>query len=223
MVRMANTDRVSGEATEKMAKSVGNVVDIKAAVEKFGADAIRMWLLQSHYSQPIDYSEAILSEKKRSWERLLRFYAQVQDATSSSRFSDELAEELTVRFDKAMRDDLNTPEAIAAAFDVTGRAGRAVSDGAERTEFGSLATALGDLLGTLGFDLSAESGMEYDGVRVQGRDALEVGEDILRLAVERRNAREARDFATSDRLRDRLAASGWAVEDTSEGPVLRRR
>lgn len=223
MVRMSNTGKDSGEASEKMAKSVGNVVDIKAAVQKFGADAIRMWLLQSHYSQPIDYSEAILSEKKRSWERLLRFYAQVREATLFSRLSDRLAGELTARFDKAMHDDLNTPEAIAAAFDVAGRAGRAISNGADRTEFGSLKTALGDLLETLGFDLSAEAGMEYNGVRVQGSDALEVDKDVLKLAVERRNAREAKDFATSDRLRDKLAASGWTVEDTAEGPVLRRR
>jgi cysteinyl-tRNA synthetase len=56
----------------KMAKSLGNVLDVERAVELHGRDAVRMWILQSHYSQPIDYSEEILDEKRRSNERLIR-------------------------------------------------------------------------------------------------------------------------------------------------------
>lgn len=221
MVRMTGTGGADGESSEKMAKSVGNVVDIKDAVHEFGADAIRMWLLQSHYSQPIDFSEAILSEKKRSWERLLRFYGQVYGATGSSETSDELAGELTARFDGAMRDDLNTPEVVAAVFEVAGRAGKYISGGSRVDEFASLRDALGDVLGTLGFDLTVESETEINGVKV--RHPAEVDEGAISLAAERQAARNSRDFATSDRLRDELVASGWMVEDTSEGPVLRRR
>src|SRR5918997_1638874 len=74
----------------KMAKSVGNILDVKNAVELYGKDALRMWLLQSHYSQPIDYSEEILEEKKRSYERLQRAYSLISDSTSSSKLDKRL-------------------------------------------------------------------------------------------------------------------------------------
>src|SRR5215213_4425077 len=110
----------------KMAKSLGNILDVKRAVELHGRNAIRMWLLQSHYSQPIDYSGEILEEKRRSFERLQNLYKKLSDGTSSSELSDGLAADLTERFDAAMRDDLNSPEAIAAFFEVAGRAGREI-------------------------------------------------------------------------------------------------
>src|SRR5919202_294644 len=107
---------VAGQISNKMAKSLGNILDVEKAIELHGPNTLRMWLLQSHYSQPVDYSEEILEEKKRSYERLLRLYRQISGSESSSGLSDRLAAELKERFDRAMRDDFNTPEAIAALF-----------------------------------------------------------------------------------------------------------
>src|ERR671911_3190236 len=130
-------------ASDKMAKSVGNILDVEAAVERHGRNAIRMWLPQSHYSQPIDCYEEILGEKRRSYERLMRLYRQISGSGISSTVSAELAAELRERFDAAMRDDFNTPEAVAAVFDVTGRAGQEISARTEAAgEFSSLAEAL---------------------------------------------------------------------------------
>src|ERR671932_390390 len=111
----------------KMAKSLGNILDVERAVNLHGRNAVRMWLLQSHYSQPVDYSEEILEEKKHSYERLMRLYRQISGSEGSSKLSDELADELRARFDAAMSDDLNPPEAIAAVFEVAGRAGQKIS------------------------------------------------------------------------------------------------
>ncbi len=220
MVRM-----ISGEANEKMAKSVGNVVDIPDVVEKFGADAIRMWLLQSHYGGPVDFSEEILAEKRRSYERLVRFYGQISPSKISSEDSARLATELLEKFDVAMRDDFNTPGAIAAVFEAVGEAGSIISANPEAAgEFASLADAMEEVLGILGFELSAapEGRMaEVDGVPV--RYSGEAGEDILRLVAGREKARKERDFAAADELRDEIEAGGWAVEDTPEGPILMRR
>src|ERR671917_2172105 len=128
---------------DKMAKSLGNILDVRRAVELHGSNAVRMWLLQSHYPQPIDYSEEILEEKKRSYERLMRLYRQISGSERSSKLSDELADELRERFDAAMRDDLNTPEAIAAVFDAASRAGQEISNRPEAAgEFSSLAEVL---------------------------------------------------------------------------------
>ena len=208
--------------SDKMAKSVGNVLDVERAVDLHGPNAIRMWLVQSHYSQPIEYSEEILEEKRRSYERLQNLYKQVSDPTSSSELSDGLAAELRDRFDAAMEDDLNTPEAIAALFEVAGRAGREISARPEAAgEFGSLAGAIEEVMTIFGFDLAREQATEVEGVRIRYSEKPE--EEVLQQMAARERARREKDWATADRLRDELHAEGWAAEDTSEGPILRRR
>src|ERR671916_632 len=167
---------------DKMAKSLGNILDVRRAVEIHGPNAVRMWLLQSHYSQPVDYSEEILEEKRRS---------------------DERPSELRERFDAAMQDDLNTPEAIAAVFDAASRAGQEISTHPEAAgEFSSLAEVLRDVLTIFGFDLAKESAADVDGVRVRYSEEPEEG--VLRRVAERERARRERDWATADRMRDEL-------------------
>jgi cysteinyl-tRNA synthetase len=207
---------------DKMAKSIGNVVDVVEAVERHGSNAIRMWFLQSHYSQPIDYSDEILEEKRRSYERLMRLYRQISGSKGSSDLSDKLATELMERFDAAMRDDLNTPEAIAALFEVAGRAGQEISTRPEAAgQFSSLSEALREVLTIFGFDLAEELAADVDGVRV--RYSEEPGESVLRLVAARELARREKDWPVADRLRNVIGAEGWAVEDTPEGPNLSRR
>jgi cysteinyl-tRNA synthetase len=208
-------------ASDKMAKSLGNILDVKRAVEFHGRNAVRMWLLQSHYSQPIDYSEEILEEKRRSYERLMRQYRQISSSEGSSQLSDELASDLRERIHAAMRDDLNTPEAIAAVFDAASRAGQEISNRPEAAgEFSSLAQALRDVLTLFGFDLAEEIIADVAGVRV--RYSEEPGEGILRRVADREQARREKDWSLADRIRDELHAEGWAIEDTSEGPILSR-
>ncbi len=209
--------------TDKMAKSIGNILDVEAAVERHGRNAVRMWFLQSHYSQPIDYSEKILDEKRRSYERLMRLYRQLSGSRTSSGISDELAFWLRERYDAAMRDDLNTPEVIAALFEVAGRAGQEISVRPEAApEFASLAEAVREVLTTFGFDLAEELVAEVDGVSVRFA-GVEPGEIVLRRVAKRELARRGKDWHLADRLRDELDAEGWAVEDTPEGPILARR
>src|ERR671911_1826511 len=207
---------------DKMAKSIGNIVDVAEAVERYDRNAIRMWFLQSHYSQPIDYSEEILEEKHRSYERLMRLYRQISGSEHSSELSDKLAIELRERFDAAMRDDLTTPEAIAAVFEVAGRAGQEISARPEAArEFSSLSEALQEVLTIFGFDLAEELTADVDGVRV--RYSEEPGDSVLRLVAARELARRGKNWPVADRLRAELGAEGWAVEDTAEGPILTRR
>jgi cysteinyl-tRNA synthetase len=209
-------------ANDKMAKSVGNVLDVKRAVNLHGPNAIRMWLLQSHYSQPIEYSEEILEEKRRSYERLMRLYLQISGSQSSSELSDTMAASLRESFDAAIQDDLNTPEAIATLFEVAGRAGREISTRpAAADEFGSLAEAIGEVMTIFGFDLAQELSTQVGDVRI--RYSEEPGAEILERVAAREKARLEKDWATADRLRDELHSHGWAVEDTSEGPILGRR
>ncbi|MBA2344198.1 MAG: cysteine--tRNA ligase [Rubrobacter sp.] len=206
---------------DKMSKSLGNILDAKEAVELHGRNAVRMWFLQSHYSQPIDYSGEILEEKRRSFERLLRLYRQISGSKASSDLSDELAARLRENVEVAMDHDFDTPEAIAAIFDVARRAGREISALPDAAgEFASLRDAMGGLLTIFGFELSEEIAAEVDGVRI--RYEGEPDGEILSRVAERERARREKDWPVADRLRDELGAGGWTVEDTPEGPILNR-
>src|SRR5215203_801162 len=210
-------------ASDKMAKSVGNILDVGAAVERHGRNAIRMWILQSHYSQPIDYSEEILDEKRRSYERLMRLYRQISDSETSSDLSDELTAQLRERFDAAMQDDLNTPEAVAAIFEVAGRAGREISDRpAAAGEFSSLAGTLREVLSIFAFGLAEEIIEDAGGVRIRrevtdtigvtdsvGVRHFSVPDEVMEKARRRDEARLNKDWASADQLRDELNAEGW--------------
>src|SRR5215208_4783904 len=209
-------------ASGKMAKSVGNVLDVERAVNLHGRNAVRMWLLQSHYSQPIEYSEEILEEKRRSYERLVRLYLQISGPQSSSEQSDTMAAELREGVDAAMHDDLNTPEAIAMLFEVAGRTGREISARPEVAgECASLAEAMKEVMTIFGFDLAQEKSTGVEGVHI--RYSEEPGAEVLKRVATRERARREKDWASADRLRGELHDDGWAVEDTSEGPILSRR
>jgi cysteinyl-tRNA synthetase len=111
---------------------------------------------------------------------------------------------------------------MAALFEVAGRAGREISDRPVAAgEFGSLAEAMEEVMTIFGFDLARELATEVNGVRV--RYSEDPGEEVLERVAAREKARREKDWPTADRLREELHADGWAVEDTSEGPILRHR
>src|SRR5829696_8090689 len=236
----------------KMAKSVGNILDVKEAVELYGKNALRMWFLQSHYSHPIDYSEEILEEKGRSYERLENLYARIADSTSSSELDKELATALRERFDTAMRDDFNTPEAVAALFEAARQAGQEIAARPEAArEFAGLKGALEEILTILGFDLAEGRNRTVRlpplelkgelGATASFTGHLTVGSEITirwraeeptdkeppqpvqDKARERERARREKNWLVADRLRDELWEEGYFVEDTPEGPVLSSR
>ena len=203
-------------ASEKMAKSVGNVLDVERAVDLHGRNAVRMWLLQSHYSQPIEFSEEILEEKRRSYERLIRLYLQISGSQSSSGLSDTMAADLRESVETAMQDDLNTPEALATLFEVAGRAGREISTRPEAVgEFGSLAEAIEEVMTIFGFDLEEEIEDEVDGIRIRRSIDVDLDQDLGKKVARRTRARQERDWETADKLREELEAAGWGVEDNA--------
>jgi cysteinyl-tRNA synthetase len=133
-----------------------------------------------------------------------------------------MAAALRESVEAAMQDDLNTPEAIATLFEVAGRAGREISTRPEAAgEFGSLAEAIEEVMTIFGFDLAQELSTGVQGVHI--RYSEEPGAEVLKRVATRERARLKKDWATADLLRDDLHADGWAVEDTSEGPILSRR
>ena len=184
---------------EKMAKSVGNIFLLHEALEQAGRDALIMYFVSGHYRQPIAYSQDALSEAAASVERI-RDFARRLDPDSPADGIEAFAE----RFFAALADDFNTPAARAALFDWIAEGNRRL-DAGEKLGVGALA----EMLQVLALDNLLETEDEADAEAEQ-------------LLTEREEARAARDFATADAKRDELAARGWTVRDTPDGPKLVR-
>ena len=184
---------------EKMAKSVGNIRLLHGALDEFGRDSVVMYLVAGHYRQPLAFSPEALAEAGRSVERVRDFCRRLDPGAGEPAAIEPFAE----RFFDALADDFNTPAARAALFDWIAEGNRALEAG-DPLGVGRLR----DMLWALGF----ESLLEPDDERPD--------DEAERLLAERESARAERDFATADARRAELAARGWQVRDTPEGPRL---
>jgi cysteinyl-tRNA synthetase len=192
---------------EKMAKSVGNIRLLGDALDEYGRDALIMYFLSGHYRQPLAFSAAQLEQAQAAVKRIVNFIRQLeQNPESGSGEPDPVVGSVRKAFFEALRDDFNTPQALAALFELVSQGNRRLESG---TAFPGATDALAEMLTVIGLDslLAAEAPAD---------------EEAEALAQERERAREERDFARADQLRDRLAQLGYEVRDTSDGPVLVR-
>ena len=186
-------------AEEKMSKSLGNIFQLSEAIDGFGGEAVVAYLSSGHYRQPIEFSERALTESQARVERLRNFLE--QPAVEGA--ADELVSARREDFLAALADDFNTPRAWAALFEIVAEGNRRPLAGAR--------DALVELLPLLGLDSLLAPADEA------------AGPEAAALLRERQRARQERDFARADELRERLAELGWDVRDTPEGARLRRR
>lgn len=210
---------------EKMSKSTGKLVGIGDVLAKYSADAVRLWVLSSHYRSPITYSEENLEAVEKGVERL-RTSASIETAKSADRAID--SRPYRERFIEAMDDDFNTPQAIATLFDLAREINRGRD---EAMDIGEAQRTLKELAGVLGLtlrskpahyeiemkaliDLAAECDVD---VR-ETRDAISV---IELLARKREELRKAKQWQAADKIRSELRQLGVMLEDTPQGTVWR--
>ena len=195
---------------EKMSKSLGNFFTLRSVLEHYPAEAVRCFMLSSHYRSPLNYSEDHLRQAAASVRRLYTALRGL-DATQ-----DPPVEAWCARFRAAMDDDFNTPEAVSVLFDLAHEINRERERDPARAR--SLAGALRHLGGVLGL-LGAEPDAWLQGSSSgAGTDDAEI-EAIIAMRTE---ARDRRDWAEADRLRDQLTAAGIVLEDGAAGTVWRR-
>jgi cysteinyl-tRNA synthetase len=188
-----------------MAKSVGNVMQLADALDRFGRDALLLFFLGGHYRQPLAFSEERMEEAGQAVRRLVEFdrlLARAGDLAAGEAGTEVAA--LRAEFLAALRDDFNTPQALAAVFKLVSEGNRRLAGG---EPLAGAAAAFAEMLGVLGLETIQDRGEEVD-------------EEALRLLGEREDARRARDFDRADAVREELLARGWVVRDTPEGPVL---
>lgn len=198
---------------EKMSKSLGNFFTIRDVLKKYHPEVIRFFLISSHYRSPIGYSEESL---KIAVTGLSRLYTALRDVDISG-VSCEEGSEYFERYNKAMNDDFNTPEAVAVLFELVKEINQLKSSDAVRA--GKLAVqliALGNALGLL--QESPESFVQYS---VGGRNEV-LSAEIDALIVQRKLARESKDWALADKVRDELNEKKVVVEDRPDGSTVWR-
>ncbi|KFZ38076.1 hypothetical protein HR45_06100 [Shewanella mangrovi] len=195
---------------EKMSKSLGNFFTIRDVLAHYDAETVRYFLLSGHYRSQLNYSEDNLKQARASLERM---YTALKDLDLTVAAAD--ASEYVARFNTAMDDDFNTPEAYSVLFDMVREINRL--KGTDVAAASALAVAMKQLADVLGI-LSSTPEAFFQGES----DDDEVAE-IEALIVERNRARAEKDWPAADKARDRLNELGIVLEDGANGTTWRKK
>ncbi|MDP7469651.1 MAG: cysteine--tRNA ligase [Dehalococcoidia bacterium] len=190
---------------EKMSKSLGNLLTVPEVLDRYSADAMRIFVLGSHYRSPLTYSLDALEAARRGAERLV---GAARGGARVGRGRGVPGDPFRQRFMNAMDDDFNTPQALAVLFDLARDINRTRDEGQD-TEEGR---------GTL-LELSGVMGLTLE----EGRPSLPAEPFIEALVHLRQDLRESKQFSLADQIRSRLTDIGVALEDTPQGTEWRYR
>jgi cysteinyl-tRNA synthetase len=192
---------------EKMSKSLGNLITIKQALEKYSADAIRIFILSSHYRSPLTYSEKALGAAEGGAERLQRAMSRYEPNSTGKPLDDKPYEK---QFIEAMDDDFNTPQALAVLFDLARVINQAADAGGGFSKAKKVLAGLAE---------------DVLGLTLKAVDFIEPGEEaaIKKLVEERERLRQEKKWQEADKIRAKLGEMGVILEDTAEGTVIRAK
>ncbi|HIX64408.1 MAG TPA: cysteine--tRNA ligase [Candidatus Mediterraneibacter colneyensis] len=196
----------------KMSKSLGNFFTVREISEKYDLQILRFFMLSAHYRSPLNFSAELMEAAKSSLERILtaaenlKFLAgnaATGEMTDEERELYGKSQEYVDSFERAMDDDFNTADALAAVFDLV-KYINTTADGTRSKEYlDSLHDRLYQLTDVLGIIIDRQE---------------EILDDEIEEMIEKRQAaRKERNFALADQIRDELLAKGIILEDTREG------
>ncbi len=206
-------------AGKKMGKSYNNFITLEQFFKgehpllskPFGPMVIRFFILQAHYRSTVDFSSEALEAAEKGLQRLQEAYARLQKLQASAKTSVEIGD-IRTRCQEAMDDDLNTPFVIAALFDST-RAINTVHDGKGTISEADL-KELKEVWTTFAIDILGLR-LEEQGADAGKQKAFNGAIDLL-LGI-RLQAKQNKDWGTSDKIRNELTALGFQIKDTKDG------
>ncbi len=201
----------------KMSKSLGNFFTVREIGEKYDLQVLRFFMLNAHYRSPLNFSADLMESSKNALERILTAvenlkyvaeHATVQEMTEEEVQKADEAKKFQENFDRAMDDDFNTADAIAAVFDLVKFANTNVSETSGKVFAEDLQAKIQGLCDILGI------------ITEKKEELLDA--DIEQLIEERQAARKAKNFARADEIRNELLEKGIVLEDTREGVKWKR-
>ncbi len=197
---------------QKMSKSLGNFFRVRDITKESDPEALRMFMLGANYRNPLNFSRELMDQAVTSLTRL-RTAKERLEATpvDNNVATPDLAKTLQGfrdRFNEAMDDDLNTADALGVLFDVARFVNIFASEPKSQSDIDAVKNCYADLSGILGL--------------LQKKTADEFPADAVRLLEERTAARKAKDWAKADAIRAELKEMGYAVEDSAQGPKLKK-
>jgi cysteinyl-tRNA synthetase len=214
----------------KMSKSLGNFITVKEAIGKVPTDKIapvrpevlRTFILMSHYSSPIDFSNEALEAAEKGWERLVNAVTLVRHAMDTAKDNNAAAgfetvlEEHRTRFLEAMDDDFNSPVAIGVLHDFTREVNSLINSDEE------VGTGILDKIDTMYRTLGGEIlGIIPDQLGSEGADAERLDGVLKMLIRMRAEARADKNFAQADAIRKQLTELGIVLEDRPDGTIYK--
>ncbi|MCS6989438.1 MAG: cysteine--tRNA ligase [Chloroherpetonaceae bacterium] len=196
---------------QKMSKSLGNFTTIKDLLKKYAPTVLRFFILQSHYRSTLDFSDGAIAAAKAGLEKLVETYRRLRESPVGTGAID--LDAYKAKFHAAMNDDFNAPQAIALLFELSRDINVAIDKGGLREPEKSNALAFYDAYakGVLGI-------IPKESLQPSSNPLPKVMELVLDI---RQEARARKDFATSDRIRDRLKEAGIEVKDGKDGATWR--
>ncbi len=203
----------------KMSKSLGNTLTIKNALERWRPEAIRTFILSSHYGSPIDFSDEAVDAAYKGWQRIWGAVSLTRQQLRRAA-PGEASAEATAMLDAAraafierLDDDFNTPAGLAVLQDLTRQVNTLLNEGGPQTQ-GTLA-AIDVLFRELGGEVLGIVPEREEGTADAGRE-----DGLVRLLIDlRAEARAKKDWATGDTIRDRLKELGVVLEDRADGTI----
>ncbi len=215
---------------QKMGKSLGNFVTLKDAFKLFSPLTIRFFVLNTHYSSPIDYSNEALDAADKGLERLQNTIRNLRERLGSSGHEGAVAtgdwkgklEEYKNAFEEAMDEDFNTAEALAVLFNLTREVNNLLNSEEEISE--GVLSEIDSLYRVYGGDVLGivpEKTVQYDS---DDADAYKMEEDLIKALIDTRNElREAKQWEQADKIRDKLSELGIIIEDKKEEVAWRKK
>jgi cysteinyl-tRNA synthetase len=200
---------------EKMSKSLGNIVSIRDYAKGNDLSAYRLFVLQTHYRSPIDYSGENVSAAENSLEKLRTYRKELEYAIGKAKDTGEdkaeaISKELRAAFEKGMDDDYNTTRAFAAVYDAVRRTNPLLFESSEsKSSLKAAATVFDGITGVFGLDLSVKTEAFTD--------------DEKQLIDERNAHRKNKNYSEADRLRKLLLEKGIKLNDKGDGTTVAER